>query len=247
MGTGPPLQGYNDWQPRSVPQNQDDLLLSNTDLPNGSPQIFNVTLQNRYVGIVIVIESPNFQNDIQVNVQNTGVLNAQYSQTQILGVGVPGSYYFPMVNFIGDTIKVVIDFTASLLGGSIFIFGARSMPGIQVRPDGRLYSTNSLIAAASQVGIGNGDVVFAPAAPARILVGAVNLCCVSSAGGAIGVVAATVEGTTINLIAISGAAAQYGAQNWPSGVLCDPGTPVLVEVGTAAATIIANVQYDIVV
>jgi len=238
-----PFQGYQDWQPRVSPQSEDDLLYSNTNLPNGSPQSFTVTLNSKYVGIVVVVESPNFQNDMQVLVTNQGVLKSQFQQTQILGAGVPGTYLFPLVNFIGDTCKVTLVFTAALTGGTILIFGARDLPGIQVRSDGRLYPQNTLSQTVFMNGVATHSLVGAPAAPNRLLIGSVFLSAV--AGNSLNSIRATVEGSYGDIFDCVGGTAL--SVTWAAGLLCDPGTGIDANQGNAAGFCYGGVTYDIVV
>ena len=243
-----PFQGYQDWQPRVSPQSEDDLLYSNTNLPNGSPQSFTVTLNSKYVGIAVVIESPNFQNDMQVVVANQGTLKSQYQQAQILGAGVPGTFLFPMINFIGDTVKVTIVFTAALTGGSILIFGARDMPGLQVRPDGRMYPQGAVFADSFQNAVaGNFTIAGAPAAPSRFLILSAYLAGFGP-NGALVAIFATINGANVHLLGVGYGPNSGGAnsQTWPQGVLCDPGTDITGN-NFNVSTSLSGVTYDVVV
>jgi hypothetical protein len=222
------------------PQNQDDLLFQNAALPNGSPQTFTVTVDSQYVGIVVVLES-QAQNDVQVVCANTGVMGVQQQQAQIIGGSTaPSTFLFPLVNFIGDTVKITVTATASLLNGKIAIFGARSIPGVQQRPDGRAYPQNSNLANSAFGAGGTTSLVPAPAAPSRIMIGSMML---AALGGTPNLVA-TVEGNTVVILIAVGP----GALNvtFPTGLLLDPATPLTYN-GAAAGASNTSCTYDLVV
>ena len=242
-------QGWQDWQPRSSPQNQDDLLYKNLALPNGSPQSFTVTLDALYLGVMVVIESPG-QNDMQVIFDNQGLVGVQQQQTQILGgAGTPGTFFFPARNFLGDTVKITLSFTSALTGGQIAIYGVRSIPGIGMRADGRTHPLGSIWGGSQGVAaVGATTLVFASSAPSRFLIKSVSLAVGAGPNGNAAYLYGTL-GAAVAILAsgVSGSAAGATmAIEWESGILLDPATGIVLQ-SSQATYIAAAVLYDIVV
>ncbi|MGH3571177.1 MAG: hypothetical protein ACRDUW_05010 [Pseudonocardiaceae bacterium] len=240
------VSGWQDWQQRVSPFGQNDLLFSNSDTPNGSPQTFNVALNALYQALLVVILSPN-QNDMQVLIDNDGFIGVGFQQTQIIGgADTPGQFLFPMLNFLGDTVAVTIVFTTTMLHGEIAIYGVRQLTNLALRTDGRPYPQNGLINGIAAAGGGQVDLAPAPLAPTRVLIGGVALGAYAAAAGGYGQIVATVNGTDAVLLAVPTGASVAVSQSWETGVLCDPGTKVYANVPAGAGSILATIQYDLV-
>lgn len=235
-----PFQGYQDWQPRVSPQSEDDLLFSLNPIPGVALAPFHVTLNAKYVGVTIVFESPGAQG-VQVSVVNTGALSLSTQQFQFLGgAGAPGSYNFPLVNFIGDVLNISIVGSFTFHNGAVYVFGSRALTGIQTRPDGRPYPQNSQVAFYNV--IATAPIVAAPASPSRFLIGLISIMGSNAATNAF--LSISQNGAVVIVGQVQ------GVQNLPlpfvAGLLCDPGTAITANF-VAAQPASFNVSYDLVV
>ncbi|MGH7747345.1 MAG: hypothetical protein ACREQ5_21695 [Candidatus Dormibacteria bacterium] len=242
------VSGWQDWQQRVSPFGQNDLLYSNNNLPNGSPQTFNVTLNALYQGLLVVVLSPN-QNDMQVLIDNDGFIGIGQQQTQIIGgADTPGQFLFPMLNFLGDTVAVTIVFTTTMLHGEIAIYGVRQLAGVELRTDGRPVPQNGLMAWLAAGAAGTYALVGAPSAPTRVIIGSASVAGAPEAAGPAYRILATVEGATQPiLVGLGAVGGPCQAQlEWTKGIVTDPGTQVGLQL-SANGYAEAMVTYDLVV
>lgn len=180
-------------------------------------------------------------------VQVSNLTTGEFSQLQTMffkSSGAQMPLFFPVPCNAGDSVEITCNAVNSinvpLTSVDVFALGQYMQP-TPLRPDGRLFPVLPEAVTGSLGGAGNAILVAAPAAPVRLLLGAVDVTC--SAAAVQAYLSSMCNGVAINFANVWGATGGAKAKQWPPGLLLDPGQGLVMnQVGVGFSAF--EVEFD---